>query len=92
MKEKSCQTAAEKKILKILVSHARLSKNKILSFAKMLRNRCADSLDTLVKDQYFNLQNERYEIMELGIRYLDESIKRDKRGKQSRSQLTGRYF
>ena len=90
MKEKNYQTVAEKKILKILISHSRLSKNKVMSLAKMPRKRCAESLDALVKDQYLNLQNERYEVTELGIRYLDEMIKRDKRGRQSRSQLTGR--
>jgi hypothetical protein len=90
MKKKSYQTVAEKKILKILINHAKLSKNKIQSLAKMSRKRCAESLDALVKDRYLNMQNEIYEITELGIGYLDEMQKRDKRGRQSRSQLTGR--
>jgi predicted methyltransferase len=90
MKKKSYQTVIEKKILKILTIHTRLSKNKIMSLAKMPRRRCAESLDDLLKDQYLILQNERYEITEMGIHYLDEMMKRDKRGRQSRSQLTGR--
>jgi uncharacterized protein YpbB len=90
MKEKSYQTVAEKKILKTLISHTRLSKNKIMSLAKMSRNRCAESLDLLVKDQYLKLQDERYEITKLGISYLDEMTKRDKRGRQSRKQISGR--
>ena len=89
MKEKSYQTVSEKKILKIFVGQARLSKNKIMSLAKMSRERCAESLDALVRDQYLSLQNERYEIMERGVTYLDEMMKRDKRGRQTRRQLTG---
>jgi len=38
----------------------------------MSRKRCAESLDALVKDRYLSLQNEIYEIAELGIEYLDE--------------------
>ena len=90
MKEKSYGSVTNKKILKILVRRDKLSKNKILSLAKMSRKRCADSLDSLVKDQFLNLQNERYAITELGITYLEEMIKRDKQDRQSRSQLTGR--
>ena len=90
MKKKSYQTVTEKKILKILTIHAGVSKNKIMVLAKIPRKRCAESLDDLLKDQYLILQNERYEITELGIRYLGEMTKRDKRGRQSRSQLTGR--
>ena len=90
MNEKSYQTVAEKKILKTLINNTRLSKNKIMSLAKMSRNRCAESLDILVKDRYLKLQDERYEITNLGIRYLDEMAKRDKRGRQSRKQIYGR--
>ena len=90
MKKKSDRTVIEKKILKILIHRTRLSKNKIMSLAKVSRKRCVESLHALVKDRYLNLQNERYEITELGIGYLDEMQKRDKRGRQSRSQLTGR--
>ena len=68
----------------------KLSKNKILSLAKMSRKRCADSLDSLVKDKSLNLQNDRYAITELGIAYLEEMTKRDKQDRQSRSQLAGR--
>ncbi len=60
--------------------------------AKVSYKRCAESLDDLLKDQYLNLQNERYEITDLGIHYLEEMTKRDKRGRQLRSQLTGRSF
>jgi predicted transcriptional regulator len=88
MKEKSYQTVTEKKILRILIREDKLSKNKIMSQAKISRKRCADSLDSLVKDSYLKLQNERYGITELGIAYLDEMRKRDKRGRQTRSQLT----
>jgi len=90
MRKKSYQTVTEKKILRILITHAGLSRNKIMSLAKMPRKRCAESLDDLLKDQYLILQNERYEITERGIAYLGEMAKRDKRGRQSRSQLTGR--
>ncbi len=90
LKEKSYRTVTEKKILKILVRNDKISKNKILSLAKMSRKRCADSLDSLVRDQFLSLQNERYAITELGITYLEEMIKRDKQGRQSRSQLSGR--
>jgi predicted transcriptional regulator len=91
MKEKSYQTVAEKKILKILIDHPRVSKNKIMSLAKMARKRCAESLEDLVKNRYVNLQNDRYEITDLGVGYFDEMTKRDKRGRQSRSQITGRH-
>jgi predicted transcriptional regulator len=90
MRKKNYQTVAEKKILKILNSNAELSKNKIMSLAKMSRKRCAESLDDLLKDQYLILQNERFEITDLGIAYLEEMTRRDKRGRQTRSQLTGR--
>jgi len=90
MQEKSYKTVTEKKILKILVSNPKLTKSKIMSLAKIPRRRCAESLDTLVKDQYLGLQNERYEITERGITYFDEMMKRDKRGRQTRRQLTGR--
>jgi predicted transcriptional regulator len=90
MRKKSYQTVAEKKILKILHSNAGLSKNKIMSLAKLSRKRCAESLDDLLRNQYLNLQNERYDITDLGIAYLGEMTKRDKRGRQSRSQLNGR--
>jgi predicted transcriptional regulator len=90
MKEKSYQTVAEKKILKVLFSSDKTSKNKIASLAKISRKRCAETLDELVKGQYLSLQDERYSITELGIEYLDEMAKRDKRGRQTRSQLTGR--
>jgi predicted transcriptional regulator len=90
MKEKSYKTVTEKKILKILSTHPKLSKNKILTIAKVPRRRCADSLDALVKDQYLNLQNERYEITEHGITYLDEMMKRDKRARQSKRLISGR--
>jgi predicted transcriptional regulator len=90
MKEKSRQTVSEKKILKISNERGKLSKNMIMSLVKMSPRRCADSLDALVKDQYLNLQNERYEITERGKAYLDEMTDRDKRGRQSRRQLTGR--
>lgn len=90
MKEKSYHSVTAKKILRILVRKDKQSRNKIMSLAKMSRKRCADSLDALVKDQFINLQNERYEITELGIAYLEEMIKRDKRSRQSRSQLAGR--
>jgi predicted transcriptional regulator len=89
-KEKSYQTVAEKKILKILISHPGLSKNKIMTLAKMSRKRSAGSLEDLVKNRYVNLQNERYGITDLGVGYFDEMTKRDKRGRQSRSQITGR--
>jgi predicted transcriptional regulator len=90
MRAKASQTVHEKKILKILAGHAGLTKNKIMSIAKIPRKRCAESLDSLVRDQYLNLQDERYEITPQGVAYLDEMTKRDKRGRQSRSQLTGR--
>jgi predicted transcriptional regulator len=90
LKEKSYRSVTEKKILKILVRKDKLSKNKILSLSKMSGKRCADSLDSLVKDQFLSLQNERYAITELGIAYLEEMIKRDKKDRQSRSKLTGR--
>ena len=90
MKEKTNRTVAEKKILNILIGGSKLSKWKIMSLAKMSRSRCADSLNDLLKDQYISLQNERYEITESGIAYLSEMMDRDKRGRQSRRQLTGR--
>jgi hypothetical protein len=47
MKGKSYQTVTEKKILKVLISDPRLSKNKITSLAKMPRKRCVESLEAL---------------------------------------------
>ena len=67
-----------------------LSKNKIMSLAKMPRKRCADSLDSLVKDQFLELQNERYAVTELGTTYLSEMSKRDKQDRQMRGQISGR--
>ena len=90
MKEKSYHSVTEKKILKILVRRDKLSKNKVLSLAKMSRKRCADSLDSLVKDKFLNLQNERYAITELGIAYLSDLSKRDKQDRQMRGQISGR--
>jgi predicted transcriptional regulator len=91
MKEKSFQTVAEKKILKILLSHSKISKNKIMFLGKMSRKRSAECLEELVKNRYVDLQNDRYEITDLGVGYFDEMTKRDKRGRQSRSQMTGRH-
>ena len=90
MKEKSARTVIEKKILKTLMDHKDLSENKIASVLKMPRNRCVDPLDALVENHYLNLQDEKYEITPQGIGYLEEMMKRDKRGRQSRRQLTGR--
>ena len=89
MRRKDYQTVTEKKILKILTRHAGLSKNKIMSLTKMSRKRCVESLDDLLKDQYLILENERYEITESGTNLYGEMTKRDKRSRQSRSQLTG---
>jgi hypothetical protein len=90
LKKKSYQTVAEKKILKILHDYAGLSKNKIMQLAKVSHRRCTETLDDLLRGQYLTLQDERYVITNLGITYLGEMSKRDKRGRQSRSQLTGR--
>ena len=72
------------------MKRSELSKNKIMSLTKMPRRRCVDSLDSLVKDQFLGLQNERYAITELGIAYLSEMSKRDKQDRQMRGQISGR--
>ena len=72
------------------MKRSELSKNKIMSLAKMPGRRCADSLDSLVKDQFLKLQNEKYAITELGIAYLSEMSKRDKQDRQMRGQISGR--
>jgi predicted transcriptional regulator len=92
MRTKTSQTVHEKKILKILTGHSGLTRNKITSLAKLSRKRCAETLGDMVKDKFLNLQNERYEITPQGVAYLEEMTKRDKRGRQSRSQLTGRSY
>jgi predicted transcriptional regulator len=89
LKEKTYGSVTKKKILKILVRKDNLSKNKIFSLAKMSRKRCADSIDSMVKDQLLSLQNERYAITEIGVSYLEGMVKRDKQDRQSRSQITG---
>ena len=90
LKEKTYGSVTEKKILKILVRKDHLSKNKIFSLANMSRKRCADSIDSMLNDQLLSLQNERYAITDIGISYLEGMIKRDKQGRQSRSQITKR--
>ncbi len=92
MRTKTSQTVHEKKILKILTIRNGLTRNKITSITKMSRKRCAETLDAMVTDQYLNLQNEKYEITPQGVAYLEEMTKRDKRGRQSRNQLTGRNY
>lgn len=90
MEEKSYHTVTEKKILKMLTDKGKLSKNRIMGLAKMPRKRCADSLDALEKAQFLRLDDDKYEITELGSAYLNEMKKRDKRDRQMREQITGR--
>jgi predicted transcriptional regulator len=90
MKEKSYHTVTDKKILKILTGRGRLSRSKIMVLAKMPRKRCADSLDDLAKAQFVRLEDEECEITEVGMAYLSEMQKRDKRGRQMRRQISGR--